>query len=269
METLGLRCWQGVPQGMREAHTHHEIEINFVIRGGLTYLFGGTTLRVESGQLVVFWGTLPHQLIGLAPDTELIWVTLPLATFLSWELPRPLVDALLGGQAIQEPQRSTDLSNLCDWQHDLANHQPESQRIMLLQLEARLRRLAFDLQHGAPQTPKASPGDLGRVEKMAAYIAQNYASSLTIEAIAAQVGVHPNYAMHLFRREFGSSLGDFITRTRLSHAQRLLATTGKGVLEIAFACGFGSSSRFHSAFKNQCGCSPSRYRRQLNPQTKE
>jgi AraC-like DNA-binding protein len=184
-------------------------------------------------------------------------------------MPRVLVDALLGGQAIQEVQRETDVQVLGDWQQDLAGNEPESQRIMLLQLEARLRRLALDLQHGQKGAPKFSVGDLGRVEKMAAYITENYASSLKIDEIAAVVGVHPNYAMSLFRREFGTSLGDFITRYRLSHAQRLLATTGRGVLDIAFACGFGSASRFHSAFKASFGCSPAQYRRDLRARIKE
>lgn len=69
--------------------------------------------------------------------------------------------------------------------------------------------------------------------------------------------------MNLFKRAFGMSLGEFLTRTRLYHAQRLLATTNRKMLDIAFSCGFGSPSRFHTAFKAYCGHSPASYRNAL------
>ncbi|MDQ3815237.1 MAG: cupin domain-containing protein, partial [Armatimonadota bacterium] len=75
VEILGLRCWHGAPRQMPGAHAHNEIEINFVARGSLIYLFGGAAVPVEQGQLALFWATVPHQLITLEKSTELAWVT--------------------------------------------------------------------------------------------------------------------------------------------------------------------------------------------------
>ncbi|MDQ3814957.1 MAG: helix-turn-helix domain-containing protein, partial [Armatimonadota bacterium] len=201
--------------------------------------------------------------------------TLPLVTFLSWQMPRPFVRWLLDGTMVvgRNTERATrDAALLQEWEADLATGDVERERIMLLQLEAHLRRLALDYAaapENQPVPPANAPvpglwaGDLGRVEKMMAFMAENYAVALQVGDIAAAAGVHPNYAMNLFRREFGMSLGDFLTRYRVSHAQRLLATTDNSVLDIAFACGFGSLSRFHAAFKATCGASPAQYRRSL------
>ena len=43
-------------------------------------------------------------------------------------------------------------------------------------------------------------------------------------------------------------------------AERLLATTDMKIVDIAFASGFGSASRFYSAFEALCRQSPKKYR---------
>jgi AraC-like DNA-binding protein len=75
------------------------------------------------------------------------------------------------------------------------------------------------------------------------------------------VGLHPNYAMGLFQNAFGTTLIEYLTHHRISHAQRLLATTDEKIVEVAFSSGFSSISRFNEAFRRECGCSPREYRR--------
>jgi len=74
--------------------------------------------------------------------------------------------------------------------------------------------------------------------------------------------LHPNYAMGLFKRGVGTTLVDYITKHRVSHAQRLLATTDIKIVEVALSSGFASMSRFNAAFRKECGCPPREYRRQ-------
>ena len=59
------------------------------------------------------------------------------------------------------------------------------------------------------------------------------------------------------------SIIDYITQYRVSHAQFLLITTDTNVSEIALKAGFGSISRFYTAFKKVCGQSPVAYRAML------
>jgi AraC-like DNA-binding protein len=102
---------------------------------------------------------------------------------------------------------------------------------------------------------------LNKVEQMACFIAQNYTEKLTVDQIGAAVKLHPNYAMSLFQKTFGTTLISYLTQHRISHAQRLLATTAQTVTEIAFESGFLSISRFNDAFRRACGCSPREYRK--------
>lgn len=265
METHGLRCWRGTGRKMPRAHTHLELEANFVLRGRLSYLFGGALTQIETGELAFFWGSVPHQLVFLEAENEIFWLTLPLAQFLSWQLPSHLVQAVLRGSIAKEGAAiGRDTALFADWEADLASGDAARQQIAELEIEARLRRLALSFSPDSTRAKtNSTPGELGHVEKMAAFMAQNYAATLQSDDVARAAGVHPNYAMNLFKREFGLSIGEFLLRTRLSQAQRLLVTTDRKILDVAFECGFGSASRFHAAFKSRCGQSPADYRRSL------
>jgi transcriptional regulator GlxA family with amidase domain len=66
--------------------------------------------------------------------------------------------------------------------------------------------------------------------------------------------------MALFKKALGLTLIDCVTQHRVSHAQRLLATTDEKIIEVGLKSGFASMSRFHEAFKRACGRSPRDYR---------
>jgi len=259
VENFGLWCERGQVARMKSSHIHAEIEFNLVLRGALNYSFGGRRVPVVAGELAIFWAALPHQLDAIEGDTQAFWLTLPLPAFLGFDLPPALVQSLLRGELLRETVNlPLDETRFALWQDDI---QRGEERPALLEIEARLRRLARTLAASSTEfKAPATPSELNRVERMAAFIAQNYALSISLPDIAEAANLNTNYASTLFKREFGSTLGDFLLRTRLAHAQRLLATTDKTVGDVAISCGFGSIARFHAAFKEKMGQSPRAYR---------
>lgn len=265
----GFTCVRWRPSVMSRPDRHNEIEINLLRSGALTYLLGGHKVRVESRRLSVFWAAMPHQIIQFENTTEYFVATLPLAWFIQCRLPEKLVRALLQGKMIAESDvesAQSDLQLLQRWENDLHSEgRSELQRAVLLELEARLLRLASSSVSRSNTTASASRSsrsELTKVEQMAGLIAQRYMQPLTVEEIGKHVGLHPNYAMGLFKRGVGTTLVDYITKHRVSHAQRLLATTDIKIVEVALSSGFASMSRFNAAFRKECGCPPREYRRQ-------
>jgi AraC-like DNA-binding protein len=227
-------------------------------------------VRIEAGHLAAFWAAIPHQIIEFGTTTEYFVVTIPFAWFLQCKLPDMFVQQLLKGEMHSEPLRDLgrfDHARFAQWEDDLKNPREETNDIVMLELEARLLRLASCVANKAGRSGKdrtrhlALPdGKLNKVEKMACIIAQRYTEQLTINDISEQVGLHPNYAMNLFKKAFGTTLIDYLTHHRVSHAQRLLATTDDKIVDVAFSSGFNSISRFNEAFRRACGCSPREYR---------
>lgn len=264
LEHHGLAIWRGTVSSMAEPHRHNEIELNYVSRGAITYLFGGRTVRLEPGVLMLFWGALSHRLTESAPDTTLNWVTLPLSTFLGFALPEVITHPVLHGTPILEPGSPGDEQQFSRWLEDASTPDRQRRRILELELEARLRRLALQFQdRSANPTVQSPEHGASRAAQLAEFIAAHYLEPIQIPDIARAVRLNANYASALFRTAFSMTLLEYLTQHRLAHAQRLLATTDAGVLEIAFASGFGSSSRFYAAFERACGVSPMAYRRRL------
>jgi AraC-like DNA-binding protein len=267
----GFTCVRWHPTPMRRPDRHSEIELNFLETGWVTYLLGGRKVRIEAGQLSTFWAALPHQIVDYGDKPEYFVATMPLAWFLQCKMPEALVQALLHGHVVSDRNAQRTLSDgplFANWERDLRRPDAAMIKVVLLEMEARLRRLALEVHHSGPPRGKnrrqrvvINEGGLNKVEQMACLIAQRYTEPLTVQAIGHAVRLHPNYAMSLFRKAFGTTLIDYLTQHRLSHAQRLLVTTDRKIVEIALDSGFGSISRFNDAFRRACGCPPRDYRR--------
>ena len=99
------------------------------------------------------------------------------------------------------------------------------------------------------------------VAVMAAFVATRSADQISIADVAASAHLAPSYAMALFKRTVGISIGSYLAQCRVAQAQRLLLTTRRSVGDIAMAAGFGSHSQFHERFRAACGTTPAAYRR--------
>jgi AraC family transcriptional regulator, melibiose operon regulatory protein len=267
----GFTCELWTPVPMKRADRHNEIELNLLKQGSLTYLLGGNTVTIPAGRLAIFWAAIPHQIISSKDKTEYYVATIPLAWFIQCQFPAHFVDAILHARVVLDPEpqaRGGDLEMFGRWVHDLEKPNPQQRRIAFLEMESRLLRFA---QAVPPEVPKRrvhksgqlmiETGGLNRVEQMALFIAQNYTERITADQISQAAGLHPNYAMALFKKALGTTLINCVTQHRVSHAQRLLATGDEKIIEVALSSGFTSLSRFHEAFKRWCGCSPREYRK--------
>jgi transcriptional regulator GlxA family with amidase domain len=63
-----------------------------------------------------------------------------------------------------------------------------------------------------------------------------------------------------FQRCYGMPPGRWLLERRLERASALLNTTSMNVTQIAFECGFESSSHFSRAFKDKFGRTPRTFR---------
>jgi AraC-like DNA-binding protein len=270
----GLTCERWTFSPMARPDRHNEVELNLILNGSLTYLFGGARATIPAGGLAAFWAAIPHQVVATPSDvdaTEYFVVTIPLAWFLQLGLPDRLVQPILHGQMVHDPEDGhlgPDCQRFKRWVDDLAERDEERHRAARLEIEARLVRLALALppekvgrRHSRSRKSVLARHGLTKAEQMAAFIAQRYTQPLHVEDISRSVGLHPGYAMTLFQTTFGMTMIEFVNQHRITHAQRLLATTDKKVLSIAFECGFGSLSRFNDAFRRACGCTPRQHRR--------
>lgn len=249
---------------MAVAHTHPDVEINYVMGDRITYRHGGVIHQVEDGTLAVFWAGIPHQTLHAPVPGRGIWAYLPLPWLLQWKLPRDFASRLLAGELVTHRMGP---ETIVSWPDKFASGNNDLHQLIQLELRTLLTRIAIATP--APDVPArpatvcaaGSDGGDRHVATVTAYLARNYNTELTMEELARDVGLKPDYLKHLFQRQCGIGIWEYLARLRISHAQRLLSTTQLNVLDIALECGFGSSSRFYTAFARYCQCTPLAFRR--------
>ena len=79
-------------------------------------------------------------------------------------------------------------------------------------------------------------------------IETEYMTDLTLESVAQRLYFSASYLSHLFKKETGYSVANYISTKRLLHA-RALIQSGTSVTEACFASGFKNYSTFSRAYK--------------------
>lgn len=247
---------------MPYAHTHPDIELNYVSDASMTYLHGGTKRTFDPGTLLVFWAGVPHQMIKPPTRGVSIWSYIPLPWLFQWDLPNDFTGRLLSGELLEFKVESELIAG---WPSEFASGNPHLQRLLQLELQATLLRLAIELPETQPDNKGHHHGIDGgdrHISRVTSFLAQNYERALSIDEIAEEAKLNRSYLMRLFHKHCKISIWEYLTRLRISHAQRLLSTTKLRVVDIAMECGFSSVAPFYTAFSRLCNCRPLEYRRQ-------
>jgi len=263
LHTMGFSWWRGWPDPSMK-HRHPEVELLVISRARVRWSYAAKVHHIVPGRLAVLWGIRLHGALA-APATAIAdIVRMPLARVLRWRLPDWFVQRLLShGVVFDEapPVSGAEMRRLRRW-HDLMQREiMEADRIVELEVEARMRELALTLEHrGFDSARPLAPGSLTHFEAIATIVAQRYRHPLRVSEIAKMIGIHRVSANRIFRSVTGTSLNQYITQHRLAHAQQMLASTDAKVDQIARDSGFRSVSRFYEAFEANIGFTPSQYR---------
>lgn len=104
------------------------------------------------------------------------------------------------------------------------------------------------------------PESYRRFRRVVEYIQANISRAINIGALSKEANLSISQFRKRFRGLFGISPNEFILRTRLQKAARLLRNTDDALIRIALDCGFGDQSYFTKRFRDFFGVTPRRYR---------
>jgi len=100
------------------------------------------------------------------------------------------------------------------------------------------------------------------IRKTREFIRANYKKKIKLEDISKAVYLSPYYLSHIFKKETGSTILEYLTKVRIEEAKRLLENTSWNTTRIAFEVGYPDQSYFCKVFKKLEGISPYKYRKQ-------
>lgn len=105
--------------------------------------------------------------------------------------------------------------------------------------------------------------DVRRMQQICTYVMAHYVHAITLDDIAAEVGMNRSAFCSYFKRCKGMTFSQFVTQYRLNTACDLLEHSSKRVSEICYMVGFNDLPHFVRVFTNTMGMSPTKYRKQL------
>ena len=91
------------------------------------------------------------------------------------------------------------------------------------------------------------------------FIRNNYRIDITIEDIAKNSNVTPNYLSAIFQKEEGMTTKRYLTKTRMTQAMALLQSGKMKVKDVSEAVGYPNQLHFSNEFKKYFGKSPISY----------
>ena len=108
--------------------------------------------------------------------------------------------------------------------------------------------------------PEASARDRRRAVETALWMDAHAHEPIDLESAASGAGLSPFHFLRLFAKVLGVTPHQFVVRSRLRRAARLLADDTRSVTDVAFDVGFGDLSNFVRTFHRAAGVSPRRFR---------
>lgn len=130
-------------------------------------------------------------------------------------------------------------------------------------LEKLLNNLIYSLLTAVEAAFKSAPDieaayDFPLIERACDYMErQYYHGDLTVEKIAEHLGITAGHLANLFKKECLGTVRQYLIKTRLKHAERLLRAGGYTVKDITELTGWNSQFYFSNCFKKHYKISPS------------
>ncbi|MCB1498228.1 MAG: helix-turn-helix domain-containing protein [Bauldia sp.] len=104
------------------------------------------------------------------------------------------------------------------------------------------------------------PETFQQFRRVVDHVQKNISRPINIVELSREAHLSQSQFRKRFRGLFGVSPNEFILRTRLQRAARLLKNTDDALIRIALDCGFCDQSYFTKRFRDFFGATPRRYR---------
>ncbi|MHB8128440.1 MAG: helix-turn-helix domain-containing protein [Mobilitalea sp.] len=91
------------------------------------------------------------------------------------------------------------------------------------------------------------------------YLELHYADDISLENMAVQVNISPQYFSKLIKKTTGFNFIDWLSMLRVKKAKELLTNSNLTVKEVCFMVGYKDPNYFSRIFKKRIGITPSEY----------
>lgn len=248
-------------------HYHPCFEFHYVTEGEVVYLCQGNVLTLRCGDLLIIPPRMYHKAISspskgkkisFALDIPISGTTLDtkkkyLCDVFSCD--RAMSVSLGDGLVKDEIMRLSELASIKDQGY------VEREKIRAAAHSFTVNLYDFLSEEAHRVNDVQNDSDLSREYEIDTFMALNFTSGATMEALAEQLHVSVRQAHRIIKKSYGKTYREKAAEIRLEIALGFLRATDKSISEIAEELGYSSSSSFTTFIKNETGKTPTAIRR--------
>jgi AraC family transcriptional regulator len=250
VSVLDYRCT--AQRGERPfVEAHDSYSLSYVRTGSFGYRSGGRTFELVAGSVVVG-----------CPDQEYVCTHDHVHgdECLSFRIAPGLIEAIEDRPAVWQVGCLPPVSELMVL-GELGRAAADGKAVIGLdEIGLWLLGRFVELVGGHVPPPPSAARDRGRAVEAALWIEAHAHEAIGLPDAAAQVGLSPFHFLRLFTRVLGVTPAQYVIRSRLGRAARLLAEDARSITDVAAEVGFGDLSNFVRTFHRAAGVSPRRFR---------
>lgn len=253
-------------------HWHKELELVYVLEGGIEFQTGVGTYELFAGQGGMAPSNILHMVTPYHMQRQCAYCAVLASPYLLHGLSGGLIDTRYVSSLLKSGKDFFLLDQTCPWHETVLDCIHEMYRCdsgrpagyqwklqILLQQTGLLLYENLDLRQ--EPGPSSTGSQYQRVRACLEYIHKEYAGRVRLEDIARAANVSTSECCRDFKEVLGQSPVDYLISYRVRMGEYLLTHTDKSVLEIALAVGCSGSSHFSSLFSGRMGCTPLQYRK--------
>jgi AraC-like DNA-binding protein len=256
---VGYQFTKDVPSNHNASHTEHVI--SFIDQGHMR-IEQGQAINISPGMLVLVPAGVPHSQFS-GQNVGAWWVsfcTSCLSLDESHSLMAPFAQVRLGALAVfalPSDKQSYLVSLLQALQKERQLNGRDSPQVMKC-----LLMLILNEVKQARNIPLTAPANKDtRVAKALEFIQKNSLKAISLKDVANHLHLSPAYVATTVKKNTGYAIGEWINRSRLTHACSRLLHTDEKIDLIANQVGWKDVTHFIRMFKKAYGQTPAAWRK--------
>lgn len=230
-------------------HRHEYYEVEYVTRGSGTVIINNVPHNFSVGDAWFCTSTDFHETL-INEDTDLTNISFKI----DW-IETELLNNLLFGAVIKNYNPSK-INEVCkEYESESYGSTMYIKHLLSCILLDFVREI--NNENLKASYSKFSPA----VNKALRYIQNHFAENISLNDVAASVGLSPSYFSSRFHSELNISFQSYIVNLRLKTAAKFLAATNYSVTDVCYISGFNNYANFTKAFKKQYSVTPMQFRK--------
>lgn len=244
--------------GMTMPHIHESYELSLILSGNMGYMFKDYTTNTSKGSVILIKPFEIHKTLPTESAYERLLFHFSPNVFLDVFSQKITDDILSVFSSNYISLNDIDTQSVAETMMLSKNYLDEGKQEMAAIYLA--KSLVYIHDKCIYHNEKKLKSD---ISKIMTYINGNI-SKVTIADICKKFYLSRESLNRLFAKELSITPHKYIEIVKINYSLELLKEGNLSIDEVAFFCGFDSSSYFSARFKKNIGQSPSEYRKMLS-----